>query len=319
MKVDLNDLTVILPAYNSASTLPQTLRSLHPSLERGMRLILVDDASQDATGQIMRDFAAFSPNIRVLSLPVNIGLGAARNVAMPQVETRLTGFMDGDDWVAPEFFGALVDRYKAYPDLDFLRCHYTECHGARRRVVMAAFPVVDKPFDPRLAINPVDSTSLVDQPHAWAGLYATDFLRREAMDFLPLRTAEDRKFVWQRQLLGRSCLVASEHRIFYRRGAASSLTQIGDERQLDFIPAMAEMMAFVLGVGIEDFYHKAARQTLSIVHFHIEKKARLDSRLHDRLCGDCRTLIKLIPPDILATALKGIDAKRRSSLKELAA
>ncbi|MFI6309582.1 hypothetical protein ACIBEK_05425, partial [Nocardia fusca] len=77
---------------------------------------------------------------------------------------------------------------------------------------------------------------MVDYPYAWAGIY-----RRSLRDLLSfpgsLHTAEDRPWIWRLHREATSFAAVGLPGVFYRRGVSTSLTQVGDERQLDFIRA----------------------------------------------------------------------------------
>jgi len=319
MVFTLADVTIVLPAFNADTTLGDTFKSLEPSLAEGMSLILVDDASTDQTPQIMTQFADRWKTVRFMPMEQNVGLGRARNAAMDDVGTPLMTFIDGDDWVGASYYKNLVRRFSDFPDLDFVRSHYIECHGVRRVLVRAAFPLCDAPFDPKLGILPDDRSTLVDQPHAWAGLYSTDFLNRNEMRFLPLQTAEDRKFVWERQVLAKKCLVAEESQIFYRRGIGSSLTQIGDRRQLDIIPALLETATFVMSCGEQAYVPKFLRQVLAVTAYHLKNIDRLDPALHQSFRTQVRFLLSSLPERDLGVALKQFDKARAKLIEEVTA
>ena len=313
----MQDLTVLLAARDAEATLAQTLASLEPALAAGASCILVEDGSTDGTGALMAAFAARWPRTRHVALEDQVGVGAARNIALDMVQTRLVGMIDGDDWVDPAYFPALLARFDRHPGLDFIRSHYTECTGAQREVCRAPFEVTERPFDPRLGILPVGSPTLVDHPQIWAGLYDRAFLDRNGVRYAPLRTAEDRIFVWKLQVLGRSCLVAEEHRIFYRRGNAASLTRTGDDRQLDFLPACEGILSFLTAHGHDAFLPKAMRQTLALIAFHKDNAERLLPEVRQRLDSGAAALLRLVPETLLDPALADLDTRRRTLITEI--
>jgi glycosyltransferase involved in cell wall biosynthesis len=315
--VSMADLTLVLAARDAEATLARTLESLVPVMEAGAACILVEDGSTDGTGALMAGFAGRWPRVRHAALPDAVGVGAARNIGLDLVETRFVGMIDGDDWVDPAYFPALVARFARHPDLDFLRSHYTECTGPVREIRRAPFEVTERPFDPRLGILPIQRPTLVDHPQIWAGLYDSDFLQRNGVRYASLRTAEDRIFAWKLQVLGRSCLVAEEHRIFYRRGNAGSLTRTGDDRQLDFLPACEEVLAFLMEGGHELFLPKAVRQTLALIVFHRDHAARLLPDVRQRLDSRAAMLLRLLPEALLDQGMADLDDRRRNLIAEI--
>jgi glycosyltransferase involved in cell wall biosynthesis len=65
---------VVVPAYDEELLLPQTLASMPPFVDR---ILVVDDASTDATAERARDAAAADPRVAVLTHERNRGVGAA--------------------------------------------------------------------------------------------------------------------------------------------------------------------------------------------------------------------------------------------------
>lgn len=103
------EVTVIVPAYNEAGSLAETLRSLRAQTLPPRHIIVVDDCSTDGTGEVARGEGAM-----VVSPLRNTGSKAgAQNVALPLVETQFTMTIDADTTLAPD---ALERVMKAFTD-----------------------------------------------------------------------------------------------------------------------------------------------------------------------------------------------------------
>ncbi|UGS26876.1 glycosyltransferase [Microbacterium resistens] len=100
--------TVIVPGRDIAAHAPAALASLRAQSEGRWRAVLVDDGSQDATGDVFRSAAAEDPRFRLVSHAEPRGLGAARNSGLALVDTPYLGFLDGDDEFAPHALARLV-------------------------------------------------------------------------------------------------------------------------------------------------------------------------------------------------------------------
>ena len=90
--------TIIIPIYNTADYLPQCLDSLLSQTVRSFRVIMVDDGSTDGSGEAAREYARRFPEMFTLLTQENRGQGAARNLALRQVDTPYVAFLDSDDW-----------------------------------------------------------------------------------------------------------------------------------------------------------------------------------------------------------------------------
>jgi glycosyltransferase involved in cell wall biosynthesis len=91
---------VVVPAYNAAGTLDETLRSVRAQTHRALEIIVVDDGSLDDTAAIAQRHAAEDERVLVLR-QANAGVAAARNVGWQTSQADLIAFIDADDLWAP--------------------------------------------------------------------------------------------------------------------------------------------------------------------------------------------------------------------------
>jgi len=105
-------LTVIVPAYNEAGCVGDTLASLLAQTLKPAEIILVDDGSTDGTGDIGRRLG-----VTVLRPPVNTGSKAgAQNFALDHVHTELVMAIDADTTLEPDAVEKLAACFTA-PDI----------------------------------------------------------------------------------------------------------------------------------------------------------------------------------------------------------
>ena len=91
-------LTAIVPAYNEAETVAETVRSLREQTLAPARIIVVDDCSTDDTAAIAAEAGA-----TVIRTPSNTGSKAgAQSFALGLVETELVMAVDADTTLAPD-------------------------------------------------------------------------------------------------------------------------------------------------------------------------------------------------------------------------
>jgi glycosyltransferase involved in cell wall biosynthesis len=97
--------SVVIPAYNASDTIAEALDSVIAQTSAvAIELIVVDDASTDATAEVARAWASDlgQPNFgfRVISLASNTGPAAARNVGIAVARGSWLAFLDADDaWI----------------------------------------------------------------------------------------------------------------------------------------------------------------------------------------------------------------------------
>ncbi|MCU1473945.1 glycosyltransferase [Amnibacterium sp.] len=106
-------LSVLLPVKNGAAHLPAALASTVAALPADAELVVVDDASDDATPAILARAAEGDRRVRVMRREASSGVAAALNHGLRHSDSELVGRMDADDVCARGRFRsqtALLDR-----------------------------------------------------------------------------------------------------------------------------------------------------------------------------------------------------------------
>jgi hypothetical protein len=311
-------LSVIVACYNVQDYLFDTLRGLARNAGPATEFILVNDASADATGDILERGAETLPQARVIHHERNQGLAAVRNTGIDVAQGEYLTFLDGDDWYAPGF----LDDWTAAIDelgVDFLRADHVRVTGRSRSVVRAPAPRRGVPLDPRDGILPASKKTMVDYPNAWSVICHRRVFDEYGVRFEPqLRTCEDRPFTWQLHLRAKSYASVGLHGICYRRGVATSLTQIGDDRQLDFMPAHDLILAEVLAHEEADrFLPKIVRTYCAMIAYHLNNAGRLLPEVARRQRQMATEALRRMPQDTLERTLDEMDAERSRMLRRL--
>lgn len=94
-------ISVIVPCWNAATTLDETLESIHRQSWSNWEGIVIDDGSTDDSATIARQWIARDSRF-VLSQQRNAGLSAARNAGIRRARGPLLLFLDADDLIAPD-------------------------------------------------------------------------------------------------------------------------------------------------------------------------------------------------------------------------
>ena len=94
------DLSIIIPLYNEAESLPELKAWIDKALKDfTYELIFVDDGSTDSkTLDYLQTL--HQPTIRIIHQE-NKGLGGARNTGIQHATGDYIGFLDADDWLPP--------------------------------------------------------------------------------------------------------------------------------------------------------------------------------------------------------------------------
>ncbi len=114
------DLSVVIPAYDEAESLPRLVEELRPVLEaRGgaWEILLVDDGSRDGTGEAIAALAAADPRVKGLSFRRNFGKSAALATGFRAARGRLVVTMDADLQDDPAELPGLIAKLEEGYDL----------------------------------------------------------------------------------------------------------------------------------------------------------------------------------------------------------
>lgn len=117
-------LSIIVPVYDVENYLQKCIDSILAQTVTDFELILVDDGSPDNCPALCDAAAAKDARIRVIHQK-NGGLSAARNAGLDAARGAWIGFVDSDDYIAPEMYETL---YKAVQSTgaDLALCDYVK-------------------------------------------------------------------------------------------------------------------------------------------------------------------------------------------------
>ena len=113
-------ISIIVPVYKVEPYLDRCVRSIVEQTYSNLEIILVDDGSPDNCGAMCDAWAAKDSRIKVIHKE-NGGLSDARNAGMAVATGEYMGFVDSDDYIAPEMYQLLYDRMTE-DDCDITAC-----------------------------------------------------------------------------------------------------------------------------------------------------------------------------------------------------
>ncbi|MEV0372169.1 glycosyltransferase family 2 protein [Streptomyces sp. NPDC050636] len=197
----MHTITVIVPAHNEEEGLPATLESLARQTVPADRILVVDDASTDRTGEV-----AASHGVTVLRPPRNLGSKAkAQNYALPQCTTDLVLAVDADTVLAPDYIETILPAFDD-PSVSVaagaVRTRHTRTVWERGRSTEYLFGFHwHRPIQAR-----------ANSPMVCSGCCSA-FRRDDLVAFggFPERTiVEDMDYTWSQQIEGRRAVYVSD-------------------------------------------------------------------------------------------------------------
>lgn len=118
-------LSFIVPCYNVERFISKCLGSIFSCdiPEDEFEVICIDDSSSDTTVLQLKRWLATHRNIRVITNPVNKGIGATRNIGIRESHGKYLWFVDSDDFICGRGIDAIVKDAEAR-DVDVLCFNY---------------------------------------------------------------------------------------------------------------------------------------------------------------------------------------------------
>jgi glycosyltransferase involved in cell wall biosynthesis len=113
-EVSAADVTVMVCAFNAEETLGATLASIAGQTVQPGSVVVVDDASTDATADVARSWRSRLP-IELVTLEVNGGQAHGRVVAQEHCNKELVSILDADDAWLPDHLETLLAAYRRTP------------------------------------------------------------------------------------------------------------------------------------------------------------------------------------------------------------
>lgn len=112
--------SVVIPAREAAATISRALDSVLAQDPPPLEMIVVDDASRDATAAIVAGYAAHG--VRLLHLDEPAGAAAARNAGIDAAAGNLVAFQDADDEWLPGKLARQLEVLDSDPRIAFVAC-----------------------------------------------------------------------------------------------------------------------------------------------------------------------------------------------------
>jgi len=94
--------SILLPAFNAASTLERAVKSILQQTFEDWELLLIDDGSTDGTKALIEMFASNDKRVRPVFFPENRGIVAALNAGWSEAKGEYIARMDADDESHPD-------------------------------------------------------------------------------------------------------------------------------------------------------------------------------------------------------------------------
>ena len=238
-------ISVIMPLYNAERFVGESIENVLRQTVGDFELIVIDDASTDASAEIARAYAAKDNRIVLMHNELNSGAARTRNRALDAARGKFITFMDADDLCSPERFAKQLAFFERHPQTDICGSYYTMFGtrgGGKNDELKIQVPLTHEEIQYQLFIGcpfGMSSVMLRSEPFKRTGIRF-----RECM-------AEDYQ-LWVDLSEHLRMANIPEYLTFYRRWEDQISTRQLDRQTLSAQLTQQEQLARKLGVRLSD-------------------------------------------------------------------
>ncbi len=216
-------ISVIIPVYNVENYLRECVDSVLAQTYQNFEIILVDDGSTDASGEICDACAKQDDRIRVF-YQENAGASSARNSGLRSAKGEYVYFLDSDDWLNEECFEKLVTCIKREnAEIVFLNAFaIEEKTGKISKKMYSHYKHYNVSNGLQLMNEQIKNKEFRVPP--WTMLFKRDFLRRNNLVFTEGIIYEDMIFTFYAFLKAERVAHVPEYLYFHRYRRDSVMT-----------------------------------------------------------------------------------------------
>lgn len=248
-------ISIIVAVYNIEAYLPRCMESICGQTYENLEIILVDDGSTDTSPAICDSYGEKDSRILVIHKQ-NGGLSDARNAGMERMTGDFVGFVDGDDWIEPGMYDAML-KACIETKADIAVCRYDQI-GENAVNLKGTGNVVPLTREEALDIYVCGHEQYLIYNSVWSKLF-----RRELIaDFrFPVgKKSEDIMFTTKAFCRAEKLVYLDTPYYHYVLDRAGSIMnqKLGERRFQDEIPFWKEQKAYFYGLGMIQLSEKAA-------------------------------------------------------------
>lgn len=131
-------ISIIIPIYNDDQYLGRCLSSVMKQTYHNIEIVLVDDGSTDQSLVICQQYVNRDPRFKLI-VQANQGVSAARNTGLSYATGDYICFVDGDDFINPDYCSSLFHHLRN-DDADIAVNSYIFCRKGKYYVILQPAP-----------------------------------------------------------------------------------------------------------------------------------------------------------------------------------
>ena len=126
-------ISVIIPVYGVEKYIRQCLDSVINQSYKNLEIIVINDGTKDRSAEIAKEYAVKDTRIKVYDYE-NGGLSTARNRGLGLANGDYISFVDGDDWLHPDFYKTLSEALETN-HADIVKCSIIKTDTVTEKII----------------------------------------------------------------------------------------------------------------------------------------------------------------------------------------
>lgn len=257
--------SVIIPVYNSEAYLRQCLDSVLSQTCEDLEILLIDDASEDKSGEICEDYTARFPYVHTIHIK-HSGPGLARNEGLRMAQGEYIVFGDADDYFpTSDSIQKMTDLLDA-TNADIAVGNY--CRLWDDQILEATKHSVFNRMDHRSGnFRYCGFFSVGTLSYVWGKVYRRSFLMEHALSFGNYEYAEDKFFNFQCYIAQAQYAFAEDVVYTYRKNNASISHLNQQDRALSWLQIATDLLRYLDRKNLVEEYGDMVAYTVSFAAF----------------------------------------------------
>ena len=222
--------SIVLPIYKVEEYIEQCLISVIEQKCTNFELICVNDVTPDRSMKIVEKYMKRDSRIEVINLPMNSGVGMARNIGVQHACGKYLCGIDPDDWLDPNYLSSMLEIYENY-DVKSVWVkpwlYYDEPDYAQAMTVYPNFT-----HHPG-GLHTLTPQTLTDFPvFVWNKSYDLDYVKENGFKWAEKTYFEEMYFYWNYFISSPEIYIVNDFLYYYRQRGTSIMARkdIADKR-----------------------------------------------------------------------------------------
>lgn len=246
--------SVVVPVYNAAKYLPDTLHDLQGQSMKNFEMIFVDDGSKDGSAELIEQYAARDPRIRLLRQK-NQFAGVARNHGMDHAKGEYLLFLDADDRFSPNL---LTHAYACakHNSAQIVLFHADLLQMPQKTCAPAAFLCPCDRLPQQVFSGQEGRNHIFDVLNPWTKLYQRSYIQQLGLRYQSLFSSNDLYFSMVAMACAERIAPLPEVLVHYRVGLENNIQSQKSKAPLDTFHAFSAVKQELVSRGLWEVYEK---------------------------------------------------------------